>query len=258
MKIRLRLGVLTGLALSLAGLGLRLWYLNTGIDSAGLLTTGHPGVRLTYLVCVLALANALFAVLPLYFQQEYAQLFPAAPAAAVTALVAGGAIGWFVWDALAVASELPMMKYALPVGAAAVVCSVAIAFFRLKGKRPGFLPQTVFTLFFLLYLYTQYRAWSAETQLGMYLFPVLAVACTILSCYHRAALDAGLTGVRTWLLTTLFAVFFNCLSLADSAHWVLHLGMLLYQTAELLSISIPDGSAEAVPTEEPSAEPEEG
>ncbi len=258
MKIRLRLGVLTGLVLSFAGLGLRLWYLNTGIDADGLLITGHPGVWLTYFVCVLALANALFTVLPLYFQRRYDQLFPAAPAAAVAVLAAGGAIGWFVWHSITTGIEAPMVKYALIVGAAAVVCSVMLGFCRLKGRRPGFLPQTVFTLFFLMYLYTQYRAWSSETQLGMYLFPVLAVVSTTLSCYHRAALDAGLTGVRSWLLTTLAAVFCNCLSLADSSHWVLHLGMLVYQTVELLSISIPAGAAESTPSQTPAQTPEEG
>lgn len=238
MKKHLHIATALILALSAAGMLLQLWLRASGFDSKGLLVESHPSVWLLYLVSVAAVASAVWLVLPLKLQIRYHRSFPASPIALAGAGAAALCIAVTVFQLWRSAGSRLDHIFCL-LGLLSVLCLVLAALCRYRGKRPSFLLQATVTVFFLLFLYTQYQAWSAEGQLALYLFPLLAVVSTILVSYHRSALDGGMPGIRLFLFFQLISLFFNCIVLPGSRYFLLHLGMAIYSATELISLRLP-------------------
>lgn len=244
MKKHLLMSTVITLAMSAVGIILQIWLRATGFDGKGLLVESHPAVWLLYLVSAATVAAVIYLVRPLNVQIRYHRSFPASSVAALGSGIAAVCIAittFRLWQS----AQSRLDHIFCLFGLLSTGCFAFIALCRYWRKRPSFLLQAAITIFFLLFLYTQYQIWSAEAQLPLYLFPLLAVISTILASYHRCALDGGLPGIRRFLFFGLISMYFNCIVLPGSRYPLLHLGMAIYSAAELISLRLPRHPAPA-------------
>lgn len=223
--------VLTGLA----GFGLRLWLFRTGIDEKGLLATNHPAGILVWILTALVIAVLALGTWKLTEISKYSRLFPGNKLAALGCILgAAGILYVNIRDLLQVKDAITIA--ALVLGVIAAVALILLGACRWQGKRPAFWLRSVMTVYFMLHLVSQYRLWSAESQLQIYFFPLLASVFLMLTAYHGAVLDAGKGGSRRWFaFGSLAALFFCCLSL-QGASWPFYLTMALWMGTGLCTL----------------------
>lgn len=238
MRKRLQIGILATFALGAAAALLRLWLLNTGIDEKGLLVSSHPGIWLSYVLTAVMAAGVIALTWPITFKPRYNKMFPGSLVAAAGCIAA--AIGLIVFGCQALAGAADTLRRICGiVGLLSAVAMLGIAFFRFKGLRPNFLLLTLVCIFFMLALYCNYRQWSREPQLSVYVYAMLAMVCSLLACYYRTALDSGAGSIRGFLGFSLAALFFCFAALPGSDTPVLYLGFGLYFLGELTALRLP-------------------
>lgn len=113
------------------------------------------------------------------------------------------------------------------VGVLAAAALVLSALLQRKGKRVHFAFYSVLAVYLMVHPLSQYRMWSSDPQVLNYIFHLLASVILLLAVYHRAALDAGKTGLRRYVLLTQLALFFCCISIQGDS-WAFYLAMALW------------------------------
>ena len=219
----------------LLGFGLRLWLFGTGIDEKGLLVAGHPASVLIWILTAIVVAVVALGVRKLMPIEKYNQLFPASPVAGIGCMLgATGILYGTIREYLQVRDTITLVTLIL--GLLAAVALVLLGACRWQGKRPAFWLQSAVTVYFMLHLVSQYRLWSAESQLQVYFFPLLASVFLMLTAYHGAVLDAEKGSRRWYVFGSQCALFFCCLSLQGSS-WPFYLAMALWLTTGLCSLT---------------------
>lgn len=101
----------------------------------------------------------------------------------------------------------------LPVGLIAAVALVVSGIGYLAGKQNGFISYCIATVYLVLHVISQCRAWGTEPQVGIYCFHLLCAISLMITCYHRAALSTGKGTYRRFLFFSQATIFFCCLVL---------------------------------------------
>lgn len=238
MKNRLPLSALIAAGLGVLALFCRLWLLNEGFDEKGLLIPSHPGIWLCYLLMSATAVLTVLTVRSLPQKSRYSKNFPGHILPAIGAVIA--AVSLFVtgWAYFADGIGLLHMLCGFA-GMLAAVLMGALAFFRVQGKRPGFLPQTAVTVFFMLHLYCSYQSWSGEPQLHLIIFNILSLLSLTLTCFHRAAVDSDCGSLRSYVAAALCSVFLCLAALPGNTEPLLMAGFALRLLTELLCLRLP-------------------
>lgn len=225
----------------LIGFGLRLWLFGTGIDEKGLLVTGHPAGILVWILTAVVIAAVALGTRKLAPISKYSQLFPASIFACIGCVLgAAGILYVNIREYLLVRDVITLVTMIL--GLLAGVALVLLGVCRCKGKRPAFWLQSIVTVYFMLHLVSQYRLWSAEPQLQVYFFPLLASVFLMLTAYHGAVLDAEKGSRRWYVFSSQCALFFCCLSLQGTS-WPFYLTMALWLATGLCSLKAAEPQA---------------
>lgn len=216
------------------GFMLRLWLFATGIDEKGLILTGHPANSLLFLLTAAVLLGLYLCLRPLTGTPTYKRLFKHSRISAAGCWV--GAFGILVTESRAIlqpqsAPNLPLFL----LGIVAAVCLGMLGLCRLRGARPRVLIPGCITVYLMFHLVSQYRGWSAEPQLQVYVFPLLASICLMLRAYHRATLDARSGSRRWYVFFNYSALFFSCLALC-SDQWSFYLAMAVWTATSFCSL----------------------
>ncbi len=217
------------------GLVLRLWLLNAGGDTQGLIPHDHPAQYLLWMLIAATLALVLVGTNKLTEGAKYSFNFPPSLRRAL-----GCGLGCI---SILLTSILEMGAYsdtlntlACCVGFAAAAAVGYIAWCRYKGKQPVMVFHGIASLYLMLRLVDQYRHWSSDPQLLDYCFPLLATVCLMLACYQRAAFDAGAGDRRSYARFHLSALLFCCISLVSSESILFYLGTGAWMLCDLCSL----------------------
>lgn len=206
-----RIPLLLGTA-GLAGFGLRCWLSATGVDASGLLMPRHPAGTLLLLLSAVALLTLFLHARALTGSAAYGKLFPRSVTAAVGCGVAViGVLYSGAYEAIHSRDSIAIIA-----GIASIPAAVSLSFLcfcRLKRVRPNPVFSGCITLYFVLHLISQYRGWSAQPQVMVYLFPLLASVFLMLGSYYRTSLDTGNSCLQQYVFFQYGAMFFCCLSL---------------------------------------------
>ena len=240
---------ITALSLIAAGcggiaLGLRQMLYATGLDGRDLLLRNHPlDLACWGMTAVLALV-LLLALRKTEWSGEYADAFPASlPGAVGTIAAMGGSISLAFQAMEAISDKMTLLWTILAFAAA--VCFAVTAGYRLRGKQPTIVFHGIICLFFCIHMICQYRTWSSNPQVADYEFALLACVMLALTALQRVIFDAGLGKPRSFLFTSVMAVFFCFASLIGPEYKVFYLYGGVWAFANLL----PPPRREAKPEE---------
>ena len=212
MKLKFKFSQLQLAALSAGLLGflLRSVLYTTALDEQGLLVAGHwtQPFLLALSVLILVLAGFGCLLLPL----------PAKTPGRIQSLMAGagcfaGAAGFLIvglGNRLQISGALDRASLLLSFAAAAGLVFVGIH--RCIGRKPHFAAHLAVCLALAIRMISQYRHWSSAPQLADYSFLILALVTLMLTAYHAASIDAGVSGWRLSRFYGLMAVFFSMVS----------------------------------------------
>lgn len=198
------------------GFLLRIWLFATGIDGNGLVLQQHPANALLFILTALVIVALFLCLRGLSGTPAYKQLFhPSIPAAAGCVAAAFGILVSAFGELPAVNNRLTLICFVLSLAAA--FCLMLIGVARLKGARPRFFLHGCVTVYLMIHLVSQYRVWSAEPQLQIYGFELLASVFLMLSTYQRTTLDAREGSRPVYLFFHYTALFLCCLAIYGDA-----------------------------------------
>lgn len=216
------------------GLALRAWLALAGTDEKGLLVTTHPAHVLVFVLTAVVMAVMFLCIRTLRSVKRYNDLFPTPALSGVGCIVAALGIIWVNIRDLLLRKD-PVTKVCLVLGVLAVGCLIAIAVCRFKKRRPSCYLHSVICLYLMLHLVSQYRLWSAEPQLQVYFFPLLASVFLMLTAYHSAVMDAR-KGSRRWFVFCNQGALFCCILSVWSESWLFYLAMGFWMCTGLCSL----------------------
>jgi len=212
---------------------LRLWFLKTGMDSRGLLVTGHIGNTLSFVVTALTLLPAALLTLkgPDTKQSRSRASRLAALGAALGCVGLIAAAGHLLDDASALLTTVTGI-----LGIVSALCAAYTAVCRLKGLRTSPWVSCVIIVFLMLLPLQLYRQWSAQTQLPRYFFQLLGCVCLLLWAFQRAVLETGSGAWRAYLLLRHCGIFFCVAAAAGSAQPLFYLTVAAWMLLDGLSV----------------------
>ena len=217
------------LLLGLAGLLLRFWLYESGVEASGLLDSNHPANILSYALIFLTLGYLI--VMSFQYPKTGSGKVPGSNIAALGCLVAS--VGLLITNVFDLAQSNDTISSICAILGLATGFGMLYLGIQRKNGQPG--SMIVFTLvifYFMTHLVGQYRFWSAEPQLQHYLFPLLSSVCLMLFAYHRAALDVTGQAFRRYIVFNQAALFFCCMSL-NTDSWLFHASMALWVATDL-------------------------
>lgn len=236
------------LAASLLGLILRIITIIPGADADGLYPSRPVTWVLLWLVTLAALAGIFLLSSRLKNPGRYSDNFPKSipgaigcAAAALAVLVAGVQS---LLAALAPQVAIPGALISLPLlgivtgllGMVSAACLGFTAFCRFTGKKTHFLTHAIPCLYFALRVFDCCRAWSNETQSGVFIFQFLASVCVMLAAYQLCCYDVNLGNRRNSLFWSLSALYFCALTLPVGEDLLFYVCMGLWLATNLCSI----------------------
>lgn len=233
------------LCAGVVGLALRAWLVLAGTDEKGLLVTTHPAHALVFILTAVVMAVLFLCIRTLRSVKRYQDLFPNPILSGIGCLVAAVGILWVNIRDLLLRRD-PVTYFCLLLGVLAIAALVVIALCRFQKRRPTCYFHAIITVYLMLHLVSQYRLWSAEPQLQVYFFPLLASVFLMLTAYHSCVLDAR-KGNRRWFVFCNQGALFCCCLSVWSESWLFYLSMGLWMYTGLCSLQ-PKG--ENTPKEE--------
>lgn len=186
---------------------LRLWLFAIGRDDRGLLPVGNFPDAMSWIITALTMALLFLVTRQLRGGNKYTFNFHASGSAAIgTALAAIGFAVSAIVDLSRGTDALGTFSAILGFVAAAAMLMLAHA--RMQGSRLNILFHGIVCIFLMLHLVSHYRLWSSSPQVQTYGFELLAIVFVMLSCYQRAAFDAGKGNRQAYTFFSLAALFF--------------------------------------------------
>ena len=218
------------LAGGLLAMVMRLWLFGLGTDERGLLPAATFPDIFSWILAALMLALLFWCTRRLNEATKYSFNFrPSMPAAGGTLLGALGILITCLIELISGGERLGIFSSVMGLLAAAVL--IFLAYCRWTGMKPMFLLHSFVCLWLMFHLVSHYRLWSAYPQLQTYAFELLAIIFLMLSCYQRAAFDAGNGKRKAYALFTYAAVFFCAAAIPGSATPVFYIGSALWMFA---------------------------
>ena len=189
MKItfRLKLLPLFPLLCGCAALVLQLRLLESA-DEKGLLQTDHPAKLLLVALSAAVMVILLLHVRTLPAKSRYSHLFPPSTVSALGCLAGSAGILYAAITAFSKTSA-PLSWLILLSGILAALALLYTVWHRLTGMRPRFPLHSFVAVFFMFSAIIQARQWSSQTQLHLYLAPLMAAIFLMLTAYHHAQLE---------------------------------------------------------------------
>ena len=209
------------------GLAMRCWLL-TSIDSNGLLPMHHIAGILSLILLLITAGLTFWELRNAKPSKAYRRLFPPSKFAA-----AGTAVGAVGFGICAFTVETTgMLRTLLPL--LGIVCTAALlyaAYCRLIGLRPNSLLHGIMVLYLVFRILMACRIWGSESQLQVYIFPLLGSLFLLLASYYRTEADALAGDYRKYVFFGQIALFccFMCLPGDD---WLFYLSAALWLTAD--------------------------
>ena len=217
-----------------AGALLRFWYYGTE-DSWGLLPRWHAADILSWVLTLGAAAAVAYGTLRLTQAPKYAFNFPASLLGGIGAALV--AAGFLVHSIITLVSPGDiLLTIAGLVGLLAAAAAAFYGWFRWKGIRPSVIFHGTITLYLMLHLVCQYRAWSAQPQMQTYIFQLLASVCLMIAAFQRACFDVGVGNRRIYAIFRLSAGYLCLLAVPGSSAWILYLTAGLWSLADLCNL----------------------
>lgn len=212
-----------------AALMLRLWLFDAALDERQLLDVTHPAHIGVFVL--LALVLAALGVCVFGCPKQLRKPLPGSHVAFIGCAVA--AIGILIANIL----ELTAARDTVTVVSAAIGVLAAFGFFymgirRKNGHRGSMASFTLIILYYMTHLIQQYRMWSAESQLQVYFFPLMASVFLMLFAYHRAGLDVNGKSFRQYIFFNQAALF-CCIASLNTDSWMFYLAMAVWAATDL-------------------------
>ncbi|MBE6918013.1 MAG: hypothetical protein E7470_08985 [Ruminococcaceae bacterium] len=225
MKLNLKPSLLPALTLSggLLTMLLRMWIYGIGTDDRGLLRVGTFPDVVSWIFVAVLFAMLFIGTQELNEATKYSFNFPASLHAVIgTGLAALGIFITSLVELLSGAERLGVFSSVLGLIAAAALGF--IAYCRKGGMKPNLLFHSFVCIYLMFHLIANYRIWSAYPQLQTYVFELLAIVFVMLSCYQRAAFDAGHGNRKAYTFHGLAALFFCVAAIPGSANASFYIG----------------------------------
>ena len=239
-KITIKRSALPFFILGAGGLGLVLRVLLYALtaDRKGLLPRFHPLHAAVLLLSVATAGGLIWILRKLDGSRSYRKNFPASTGAGAAILFSAA---WMLMVAYSLVSLADSrLDWALAVLAfLSVACLVYTGYCRFRGKRPFFLAQGIITVFYAVYMVTQYRVWSANPQVADYLFHVFACVFLCLTGYHLTAFSVKSGSRRGLLFCGLMAGFLCFLSLVGQGDIRFYVGGCAWALGSLCTVDPP-------------------
>lgn len=138
------------------------------------------------------------------------------------------------YTALSMEAKLPGIPGLIwkALGFLSAPCLLAAGFGRLMGRKPLTLLYVVPCLFYMFHLINHYRAWSSESQLETYFYPLFASVAMTFFLFYTAAFAVDLSHRRMQIATGLSGAFLCMVDLSRTdSPWLCLAGVLLCMTS---------------------------
>lgn len=233
---------------------LRFWTIGGGPDAAGLYPRQPVAWNLLWLLTLLTLSVCVLCLRRLQIQGQYRENFPASP---ISALGAGLAAAGAALTVPALFQEKGN-SFALITGCVGVLAAAGmayVAYCRFKGLKPSFAAHFSMCIYMALRMFNCCRTWSNEPQLGIFVFPLIAMICAMLAAFHLACFDAGIGKRRSCLVWCLMGVYCAMAALPGGEDMVFYGCIALWLLTNLPSLrTLKKPPVEDTPPEEPQEE----
>lgn len=209
----------------------RLWLFALGKDDRGLLSVGSFPDAMSWIVTALTIVLLFVGTRPLQGGNKYGYNFPASLPAAIGMALA--AISFFISSVADLSSNTDTIgTVGALFGFLAAVSLLFLAYYRIQGKHLNIVFHGIVCVYLMLHLVSHYRLWSSAPQLQSYGFELLAIVFVMLSCYQRAAFDAGKGNRQAYAFFSLAALFFCIATLpgCDNAAFFIGCAAWMYFT----------------------------
>ena len=206
----------------IAALLLRFWLLKTGVDHRGLLTTGHLGYILSYILCI----GLPVAFLLLLGKGKRHLHFAPTVLSSVGFFVQAVGFGIAAWTLLSY-TTLVLRTATGILGLLAAVCAVVAGIYAIRGYRTHPLFFCPGILFFACFLFCRYQQWSAEPELQQYVFQLAAGVGSMVALYLRSALSVNIGNGKWYLLWSRSAILLCLAAIPGSQLPLLWLAMAI-------------------------------
>ena len=211
------------------------WCLGT-VDQRGLLLRGHISQILSWIVTAGVLGLLFFVTRPLAQAPKYSFNFPVSLVGGIGSILAAVGILLSAYKLLNTFSDnlTTITVYGSVLAAAALILS---GFGRIQGKQWNILPHCVVCLWFLLLLICQYRQWSAEPQMQLYAFQLLATVFLMVGTYQRACFHAEMGNRQSYTFFRLAGAYFCMAALPGSEFWLFYLCAAIWSATDLCNLT---------------------
>lgn len=239
-KFTIKRSALPFLVLGAGGLGLvlRVLLYTLAVDSRGLLPRNHPLHLATLLLTAGITVFLVWRLRTLGGSRNYHKNFPASVPAGVTTVFAAG---WMLMVAFSLLEQAEgRLDWLLTVLAfLSVVCLLYTGYCRFRGKRPFFLLQGVIAVFYVVYMVSQYRIWSANPHLPDYVFHIFACVFLSLTGYYLTAFTARVGNRRMLLFCGMMALYLCFLALVGPGDGRFYFGGGIWAAGNLCTLDPP-------------------
>lgn len=216
------------------GLLLRVWLLGS-VDEAGFVPANHIADYLLWILTAAVLAVLFLGTRDLVQANKYGFNFPAwIPGGVGCFLAALGIAIVSLGSLLTKPDNMDVITAVL--GLLAVCALIFLGQCRLRGLHPSCLFHVVIAVYFMAWLISQYRHWSADPQLQDYCFQLLAGICLMLAVYYRACFDANSGKRAQYAFFSMAAVYFSLLSMYGWENTVFFLSTAVWMITNLCSL----------------------
>ena len=206
MEIFSLFSVITGAV----GFAMQSW-LFSAVDNKGLLPSNHISAVISFLLLAAVVAANILFLRNFKPAGEYDHLFPKSAVSGVGSILA--ALGFGISAMLPVVS--PVLRILVRVFGFISVAGLAFGgYCRLQGKRPDCLIYGGVSLFLIIRTLIFCQLWSAQVQVQIFFFPLLASLSLLMAAYYRAAMGANLKNCRQYLFFRQLALFCCLVSIA--------------------------------------------
>lgn len=221
---------------SILGCGVRAWLYATGVDSKGLLISGHPGHFLVWGLTGIVMLLLLLGTKDLLQAPKYRFNFPARTFSAVGAALA--AVGILIASITQIGEHGDGFATAdIILGLLSAAALGFLSYCRLKGKHPTVIFHALICVYLMVHLVCQYRLWSADPQIQNYAFSLLSSVCIMLSNFYSATFDANEGRRRPHAFFHLASVYFCIVSLPYCEDPLFYLSMALWMFTDICNLT---------------------
>lgn len=214
---------------------LQAWFFST-TDAKGLPAAGHISQILVWILTATVAAFLGWLTRPFLQAPKYSFNFPASVIAAIGMILAAfGILSTAVTQLLGGGDTLG--KVTAWIGIVSAGALALSGYSRWTGKQPNVLTHCVTALYFLMLLVSQYRMWSAEPQLQLYCFQVLASVCLMIATYQRACFDGDMGHRRSYAFFRLAGCYCCLAALPGSEFFLLYLTAGIWCLTDLCNLT---------------------